>query len=167
MNRTFFLFFLLLPVFSFAQKIDFSTNQGTVEFVYADGTKGTFSDVSATVKFDLSKLSGGSISGSVDVATIDTQNKMRNKHLQAKEFFDAENYPKMTFRSTSISEEKGVFTIKGLLKIKATEKEVIFKATEQYGQLVFTTTIYGLDFDVATHNKREKTNIDVTVKLTM
>jgi len=163
MSRRFFALFLLFPLFSFAQQFDITTNKGAVEFTYADGTKGTFSGVDATIDFDLSKLSAGSISGSVDVSTIDTKNKMRNKHLRGKDFFDVENYPQMTFRSTSISESDGIFTVNGLLTIKGTEKEVTFNASENKGQLEFTTTIYGLDFDVATHNKREKTNIDVKV----
>ncbi len=167
MNRRFFVLFLLFPLFSFAQQFDVSTNKGTVEFTYADGTKGTFSGVNATINFDISKLSAGSVSGSVDVSTIDTDNKLRNKHLKGKDYFNVENYPTMTFESSSMWESGGDLMVKGVLKIKETEKEVTFNAKEQDGSLVFTTTIYGLDFDVAPNKKREKTKIDVSVKIPM
>lgn len=167
MNRILFTILMLLPMIVSAQNFNLSTENGTVSFTYDKGTKGTFGEVSAIVEFDVSDLSQGSISGSVDVSTLDTKNKMRNKHLKSDDFFDVENYPTMTFESTSISEKNGGFTIKGKLKIKTTEKEVTFKAINKDGKLVFTTTIYGLDYDVAASKKREKTKIEISVVIPM
>lgn len=166
MNRIFFLLLMIFPFAVSAQSFDIKTSEGTVSFTYDDGTKGTLGNVSATIKFDLSDLSKGSVSGSVNVSTLDTQNKLRNKHLKGKKFFDVENYPTMTFESTSITEgSDGVFTIKGKLKIKSTEKEVTFKATNKDGKLIFAAFIYGLDFDVAVGKKREKTGIEIFVEI--
>ncbi|MBC7887018.1 MAG: YceI family protein [Ferruginibacter sp.] len=39
---------------------------------------------------------------SVDVATIDTDIEMRDNHLKTPDFFDAEKFPKMTFKSSSV-----------------------------------------------------------------
>ena len=167
MNRILFIFLIALPTIVSAQSFDVNTKKGTVSFTYDKGTKGTLGDVSAIIKFDLSDLSKGSISGTVNVSTLDTGNKMRNKHLKGEDFFDSENYPEMTFNSTSISESGGIFYIKGKLKIKSTEKEVTFKAINDNGKLLFTTTIYGLDFDVATSKKRKKTKIEVYVVIPM
>ena len=150
-----------------AQSFNVETKKGTVNFTYDEGTKGTLGDVSATIKFDVSDLSKGSISGTVNVSTLDTKNGMRNKHLKGEDYFDSENYPTMTFESTSISESGGVFTIKGKLKIKTTEKEVIFKATNEEGKLLFTTVIYGLDYGVAISKKREKTKIEIFIEIPM
>ena len=166
MNRIFFLLFTIFSLSASAQSFDVQTKTGTVKFTYHDGTKGTFGNVSATVKFDISDLSKGSISGSVDVSTLDTQNKLRNKHLKDEKFFDVENYPTMTFESTSISDDGGgVYSIKGKLKIKETEKEVVFKAVNSDGKLIFAAFIYGLDFDVAVGKKREKTGIEIFVEI--
>lgn len=167
MNKLFFTILFLFPMLAFAQKFDVTTKKGTVNFTYDSATKGTLGDVSATIKFDLSDLSKGSIVGSVNVSTLDTKNALRNKHLKGKDYFDAESYPTMTFKSTSITENDGVYTIKGKLKIKSTEKEVTFKASKKDGQLVFTTTIYGLDYGVAISKKREKTKIDISVAIPM
>lgn len=150
-----------------AQSFDFQTKKGTVDFTYDGDTKGTLGEVSATVNFDISDLSKGSISGSVNVSTLDTKNKLRNKHLKGKNFFDIENYPTMTFESTSISEKDGVFTINGNLTIKSTTKEVSFKGANEDDKLLLAAYIYGLDFDVAVGKKREKTGIEVFVTIPM
>lgn len=158
---------MIFPMIASAQSFNVETKKGTVNFTYDEGTKGTLGDVSATIKFDVIDLSKGSISGTVNVSTLDTKNGMRNKHLKGEDYFDSENYPTMTFESTSISESGGVFTIKGKLKIKTTEKEVIFKATNEEGKLLFTTVIYGLDYGVAISKKREKTKIEIFIEIPM
>ncbi|MFK7785078.1 MAG: YceI family protein [Crocinitomicaceae bacterium] len=167
MNRIFFLLLITFPMSASAQSFDIQTKKGTVDFTYDEDTKGTLGAVSATVNFDLSDLSKGSISGSVNVSTLDTKNKLRNKHLKGKSYFDVENYPTMTFESSSISEKDGVFTIKGKLTIKSTIKEVSFKGANKDGKLVLAAFIYGLDFDVAVGKKREKTGIEVFVTIPM
>lgn len=167
MNRIFFVFLVVFPLMVSAQSVDVKTTRGSVSFTYDEGTKGTLGGVTATINFDLSDLSKGSITGYVNVSTLDTKNKMRNKHLKGKDYFDVENYPTMKFRSTSISESDGDYTIKGKLKIKSTEKEVTFKATNNGDSLVFTTSIYGLDYDVAISKKREKTKVDISVVIPM
>ena len=45
------------------------------------------------------------IEGSIDVASVDVPEKQLIGHLQSADFFDAENHPKGTFVSTSISRE--------------------------------------------------------------
>lgn len=59
----------------------------------------------------------------IDVKSIDTKNKDREKHLLSADFFDAENFPKMKFESKSIKkindEEyklSGDLTIKDITK---------------------------------------------------
>lgn len=167
MSKIFFILLMIFPMMASAQKFDVTTKKGTVNFTYDGGTKGTLGDVSATIKFDVSDLSKGSVSGTVNVSTLDTKNSLRNKHLKGKDYFNAEKYPTMTFKSTSISENNGVYIIKGKLKIKTTEKPVTFKATKKDGKLIFTTTIYGSDYDVAISSKREKTKIDISVAIPM
>ena len=166
MYRIFFLFLMFFPFVASAQSFDVKTNKGSVKFTYDGGTSGTFQDVNAMVKFDVNDLSKGTVSGSVPVSTIDTKNKLRNKHLKGENFFDVENYPTMTFESTSISEDgSGVFTIKGKLKIKSTERDVILKARRKEDKLIFAAFIYGSDFDVAVSKKREKTGIEIFIEI--
>ncbi len=43
-----------------------------------------------------------SVTGTVDVSSIDTRNEKRDAHLRGPEFFDAEKHPEMNLVSTSI-----------------------------------------------------------------
>lgn len=165
MKQLLFLAILTFPLALSAQKFDLTTKKGTVNFTYDSSTKGTLGDVAATIKFDVSNLSKGTILGTVNVSTLDTGNSMRDKHLKSKDYFDAEKYPTMKFSSSSISQSGDKFIIKGSLMIKNTEKEVTFTAVNKDGKLILTTTIYGSDFGVAISKKREKTKIVISVEI--
>ena len=94
---------------------------------------GTFKGFKGNINFDPSNPAQSSISGSVDAATVDTDNSMRDGHLREKEdFFQAEKYPKITLKSTKIEKSGsgyvGTFdlTLKNVtksLKIPFTFKE--------------------------------------------
>ncbi len=58
-----------------------------------------------------------------DIASINTANEMRDKHLLSEDFFDAEKYPKMTFKSKSVKKKdeksflvSGDFSMHGITK---------------------------------------------------
>ena len=108
MNKTVsvFLALVLLPLTAFAatwkgdpahSRLSFAvTHLGISEItgafknfeVLITATKADFSDA----VFDLS----------VDVASIDTEVEKRDSHLRSPDFFEAEKFPKLTFRSKSI-----------------------------------------------------------------
>lgn len=95
--------------------------------------KGRFSDVKGTVEFDGSDLSAARIDVAIGVASIDTKEERRDAHLRSPEFFDAENHPQMTFKSTRISgDPSGEFEIVGDLTIRGVTKEVKLTA-ESHG----------------------------------
>lgn len=62
---------------------------------------GRFSDVSGTVTLGES-LGYLQAEATIQVSSIDSRNSERDAHLRSEEFFDAENYPTMTFRSTDV-----------------------------------------------------------------
>src|SRR5262250_2513931 len=43
-----------------------------------------------------------SATAEIDLSSIDTGNEQRNAHLRSSDFFDADNHPLMTYRSTGL-----------------------------------------------------------------
>ncbi|HWQ22984.1 MAG TPA: YceI family protein [Gaiellaceae bacterium] len=65
-----------------------------------------------------------SLSGTVPVAGITTFDENRDAHLRSPEFFDAERYPELTFRSTQIVAEGDRLRIEGELTMKGVTRPV-------------------------------------------
>jgi polyisoprenoid-binding protein YceI len=159
--------FLLISwsAYSFGQ-VELDTKSASVEFDYeSEKTQGTVSGVKATISLNYSDLASSTVSGTADVTTLSTGNKMRDKHLKSDDFFDSEKYPQMSFNSSSIYMDGGAYKSKGELTIKDITKEVVFSIDETKGALIFTTTIYAKDFDVAIKKDREKSKVHVRVSV--
>lgn len=86
---------------------------------------GKFHDYTSEIYFSPDNLEESSINVEVMVNSIDTNNEKRDGHLQSDDFFNAEQYPKMTFTSNKItSEGDNRFIAHGELTIKDVTKEV-------------------------------------------
>ncbi len=91
--------------------------------------EGKFTDFSGKIQFDPKNLKSNkfSFSADVNVSSIDTENKKRDKHLRSKDFFNVKKYPKMTFKSKSLTVKGKKLTIVGDLTIAGKTKKVTFK----------------------------------------
>lgn len=63
---------------------------------------GTFEDYDATVMFNPDDLENSSIDVTIPVTSINTRNDRRDGHLQSEDFFNAEQWPSISFESSSI-----------------------------------------------------------------
>lgn len=85
--------------------------------------KGVFRDWSGIIQFDETDPASSSVEATFKVASIDTGVEMRDNHLRSDDFFNAEQYPQMTFRSTGVIVEDAThFTVNGLLTIRDVTK---------------------------------------------
>lgn len=88
---------------------------------------GKFNDFSGQIDFDGKNLEKGSVTVNAQVASIDTDNKKRDDHLRSPDFFDAEKFPTMIFKSKKVIKGSGrEFKLVGDLTIKDVSKEVTF-----------------------------------------
>ncbi len=85
---------------------------------------------------------GAEIDFSMDVDSIDTNQEQRDVHLKSDLFFDAEKYPKITFKSTSFVKTGdnefdliGNLTIKDITKPTTLKVELGGSAADLYGNL--------------------------------
>ena len=66
----------------------------------------------------------------IDVASINTRNEMRDNHLRSADFFDATNYPTVRFAITGIEKlEEDNFLVRGDLTIKDVTRQIALDAT--------------------------------------
>jgi polyisoprenoid-binding protein YceI len=93
--------------------------------------KGRFADVQGVVHSDESDLAKSDVDLTISVASIDTREPQRDAHLRSADFFDAENFPQITFRSTRIEGPGDSFKIVGDLTIRGTTREVVLDVTSE------------------------------------
>ena len=86
--------------------------------------EGTFKGLKGSVVFDSSDLSTAFMNVSVDVSTISTGNKTKDKHARGKSWFHAEKYPKITFKSTQFNQASRGYEVIGKLTLHGITKEV-------------------------------------------
>jgi len=85
---------------------------------------GVFGEFDGTVAFDPEDLASSYIKGVVKVASIDTKNERRDNHLRSDDFFNAEQYPNITFESTEIKKSENGFIAVGNLTIRDVTKQI-------------------------------------------
>jgi len=93
-------------------------------------TRGRFNDFSGTVNLDPKNLTSSSVDFTIKAASIDTNVADRDKHLRSADFFDAEKFPEITFKSKSIKAAgKDTYNVTGTLTMHGVSKEVTLPVT--------------------------------------
>lgn len=105
----------------------------TVEFVVRHlmiaKVRGRFKAVTGTVAIPAAGDIPTAIDVSIDTASVDTHEPQRDGHLKSPEFFDAETYPHITFKSTSIEGSGETFEVRGDLTMHGVTQSVVLEAT--------------------------------------
>ena len=73
-----------------------------VKHMMISNVKGHFPKVTGVLTQDASDPTKSSVEASIDVSSIETRDAQRDGHLKSADFFDAEKYPTMTFKSTGV-----------------------------------------------------------------
>ena len=94
-----------------------------VKHLMISNVKGEFRKFSGEVDGD--DFTSSEISLDIDASSIFTNEEQRDNHLRSADFFDVENFPRLTFRGISLEktgDEK--YKLNGLLTIRGTTNEV-------------------------------------------
>jgi polyisoprenoid-binding protein YceI len=131
------------------------------EVSYLAGTfKGEFHEIGAELNVDGERAS---LEGTAKVASVDVRDDNLSAHLQAPDFFDAEQHPEIRFAAHDIrlgGDSKvtvdGKLTIKGVSKAATVTGTVTGPIADPYGNdrigLNLRTTIDRTDFGVSWNN---------------
>ncbi|MES3019331.1 MAG: YceI family protein [Bacteroidota bacterium] len=112
---------------------------------------GTFKTFDGSLDTANDDFTDAKINFSLDVNTIDTNQEQRDTHLKSADFFDAEKYPKINFKSTAFTKDGDDYVLQGNLTIKDVTKPV--KLAVEYGGTA--TDFYG----------NEKAGFEITGKI--
>jgi polyisoprenoid-binding protein YceI len=123
---------------------------------------GSFTSVNAKITSSKDDLSDASVELTAEVGSISTGNDMRNNHLKSADFFDAEKYPTLTFKSSTFKKTGAkTFEVKGDLTLHGVTKPVVLTATfngttvspqskKTIGGFKITGVVKRSDFGIAT-----------------
>jgi polyisoprenoid-binding protein YceI len=94
--------------------------------------RGQFNEFAGNIIVDSDNLANSTVEGTIKAASIDTREANRDAHLRSPDFFDAETYPELSFRSTRI-ESKGdnEYKVHGDLTIRGVTRQVAFNVTDE------------------------------------
>lgn len=88
---------------------------------------GTFTDWSGFIMADPADWGSGSVTATINVASIDTRNDRRDADLRSARFFNVDSFPTITFVSTAVAQAGDSLTITGNLTMRGVTKEVVLK----------------------------------------
>jgi polyisoprenoid-binding protein YceI len=140
-----------------------STAQFTVRHLGISNVTGSFTKVTGSVNLNDKDITQSQISATIDVSSIDTRVEMRDKDLKSPNFFDAEKYPTIEFKSKRIVSTGGKLQLIGDLTIHGTTHEVTLdvdgptpEMTDPWGNsrrgISATTAINRKDFNLVYNN---------------
>ncbi|UII79479.1 YceI family protein [Flagellimonas sp. CMM7] len=144
------------------QKTKIKSAQISFEFV-SKKVKGTISGFKSESSIDVGNLENSIFKGSVSSETLDTNSGLRNWSLKSGKYFDADDYPKISFKSNKVKLEGEKLVVNGELTIKETLKPITITFTRKENQLIGTTSLYSIDYGIKIKKKRE----DNLVKIKM
>ena len=95
-----------------------------VKHMVVSTTKGKFNDFSGSFSVDPADPTTLKASAKINVTSVDTANEKRDDHLRSPDFFDAAQFPEITFVTTGTEKTEDGVVLTGDLTIKGVTKSV-------------------------------------------
>ncbi|SFC25658.1 Polyisoprenoid-binding protein YceI [Bacillus sp. OV322] len=107
-----------------------SSIEFSVKHMMIAKVKGNFNKFTAVLEADPADLTTASIEFTVDAASIDTRNEDRDNHLRSADFFKAEEYPTITFKSGEITKrDDNEYNVTGDVTLLGVTRKETFTVT--------------------------------------
>ena len=101
----------------------------TVRHLVISKVRGRFDTFDAKILIDPADITKSSMQGTIKVASINTDNEKRDKHLRSPDFFDAEQHPEITFLSKRIQKNGDAYVMIGDFTMRGVTKEITLPFT--------------------------------------
>jgi polyisoprenoid-binding protein YceI len=135
----------------------------------SDDPSGIFTGLKGTISFDDKDLPSSKFDVSIDVASINTGNGMKNTHAKSEKWFDADKYPLIKFTSSEITSTPTGYQAKGTLEMHGVQKPFTMPFTFQNNTFVSSFDINRLDFNINTAEPNHGSavvKVDISVPVT-
>ena len=155
--------------FSFAQT---AVSHSVISFKIKNlgiNTNGTIGGLQADVHFNPADLATSTLTATVDVATLNTDNNSRDEHLKSEDFFDLAKYPKISLKSVSFKHKSGdsyIGTFNLTIKDKTKQLDIPFTYVDKGSALAFNSAfkINRRDFGVGGSSLILSDEVNITIE---
>lgn len=105
----------------------------SVRHLMVSNVRGEIHVSSGSLTYDPAKPEASKLEVTLDAKSIDTREAKRDEHLRSADFFDAEKFPTITFKSKSVKKNGKALAVTGDLTIHGVSKEVVLDVEEVHG----------------------------------
>jgi polyisoprenoid-binding protein YceI len=155
----------------FGQTID--TEKSYVKFSVRNmgirDVTGTITDLQGKVDFNVNQLDSSYFDVTVNVNTINTNDKKRDAHLKNEDFFETDKWQAINFKSFQIIYQDSIYTVTGDLTIKDVTKSVNvpFNIIETDSTITFIggEIVNRIDYNIGVDYNNFKIGYDITVEV--
>jgi polyisoprenoid-binding protein YceI len=165
----------LLPESALAQVPVFAVTPGTSTIKFnvkaSVPIAGNFDKWDATLTFTSTDVTTGVLDIKIQAATVDTGSGMKNDKLKSKDFFNVEQDPLITFKSTKIVQTgPTTFDVPGNFAIRGVSKPETLKLTVSgagtgtgaiTGQMAFDRKDYGMNSGIPFIKIADRVEVDI------
>lgn len=104
-----------------------STAEFKIRHMMISNVKGHFSGITGSLMLNEADVTRSAVDASIDVASLNTREPQRDAHLKSADFFDAEKFPNLSFKSTRVTRDaQGELLVTGDLNIHGVTRSVVF-----------------------------------------
>ena len=87
--------------------------------------RGTFGEWGGTIAIDTLTPANSKVDVTIKTASIDTKNAKRDEHLRSNDFFAADSFPAITFKSTKVEKQGNAIKVHGTLTMRGRTRPVV------------------------------------------
>ena len=98
-----------------------------VKHMMISNVKGQFTGIAGALTLDQNDIAGSRVEAMIDASTINTREPQRDAHLRSADFFDVDQFPTLTFRSTHVKRTGDELAVTGDLTIHGVTRRVTFQ----------------------------------------